>query len=430
MCSAGGFTIMLLQEWVGQYKSYNRNVRLFLLANFFVQASLGIFMVVYNFYIRELGYNEEVNGQVIAMTALATAIILIPAGILSDKLGRKKLMIYSVLGTTIILFIRSILVTDLSLLVIAFAAGISMAFFQVTSIPWLAENSTQKQRVHLFSFHFALMMGSSVFGNLFGGLISDLFLYTFGFNGLWSVRLTLFLAAIVNLIGILPLGKMEEIKIKKEKTSNSIKAGLEFLKTNKSGFKFVMLFVVAQAFIGCGSGLVIPYLNLYFADRFQVSNGWVGMILSLGQAATAIAMFIGPAVVRKFGEVRAVVFLQLASIPFLLITAYTQNIWLAVVGFLLRQALMNAGNPIQMSIMMEKVDDKMKGLANSMSQMVFQLGWATMGPISTSIVAIQGAYYGYAYVFTITSILYVIGATYFFFVFGIKKKDRLLTATT
>src|SRR5690606_10313570 len=117
------------------------------------------------------------------------------------------------------------------------------------------------------------------------------------------------------------------------------------------------------------------------------------------------------------GEVKAVAFLQLLSLPFLLLTAYTQNLYLAATGFLFRQALMNAGNPIQSSLMMSKVDNSIRGLANSVNQMVFNLGWALMGPVSIGIVMRYGAYWGYATVFTITAILYLIGSVYFLIIF-------------
>lgn len=181
---------------------------------------------------------------------------------------------------------------------------------------------------------------------------------------------------------------------------------------------------MAQLIIGTGSGLVIPYLNLYFADRFDASTSVIGLIIALGQAATAVAMFIGPLVVKRIGEVRAVVTLQLLSLPFLLLTAFTTSILLASIGFLFRQALMNAGNPIQSSLMMSKVDDSVKGLANSVNQMVFQLGWAFMGPISTGIVLQYGSYWGYANVFTITAGLYLVGSLYFFIVFRSIKTDE------
>ena len=334
--------------------------------------------------------------------------------------------------TTIMLFSRSLLELESLLVGSAFLMGISMAFIQVSAIPWLAENSTQAQRVHLFSFHFAIMMAANVIGNLTGGFFTDIFLYAFQMSSLWSVRLTLLIAGVIFLLGLLPILKMEEKRKPRVEIKQKVPLRKMFIR-NKSQFKLIVLFAIAQLLIGFGSGLVVPYLNLYFADRFQANNSIIGIVLSLGQAATAVAMIIGPIVVKKVGEVRAVVILQLSSLPFLLITAYTENLWIAAIGFLFRQALMNAGNPIQMSLMMERVDDSMKGLANSVNQMVFNLGWAIMGPVSTSFVLIYGSYWGYAYVFTVTAGLYLVGSTYFYLVFkGVPfvKVQKTMAKTT
>ncbi|WLR55705.1 MFS transporter [Mesobacillus subterraneus] len=410
----------LYQEWSSHIRSYNRNVKLTFLANILTQVDLGIFMVIYNFYIRELGLNELVNGKVISMTSLATALILIPAGILSDKAGRKKLMLYGALSTGLILFARSMVETQALLVLFAFGTGLASAFIQVSIIPWLAENSKPEQRVHLFSIHFAAMTAANVVGSLLGGILTDLF--SMVIPELKSIRYTLIIGSGLFLAALIPILRLNENRPAR------ISAGDTKEKTkgipHKASFKIILLFAVAQLMIGFGAGLVIPYLNLYFADRFMASNSLIGLVISLGQGATAVAMIIGPLVVRRLGEVRAVVVLQMLSLPFLLLTAYTQNFWLAALGFLFRQALMNAGNPIQMSLMMSKVDDSMKGLANSVNQMVFNLGWAVMGPVSTGIVLKYGSYWGYATVFTITAGLYLVGSTYFFLVFKTMDKPK------
>ncbi len=384
-------------------------------------------MVIYNYYIRELGFDEQVNGKVIAMMATAQAVMLLPAGLLSDKLGRKKAMIFGAAFSALIFVFRATFTNEAPLLSTAFASGLFMAFIQVSMIPFLAENSTEKQRVHLFSFNFAMIMVANVIGNTLGGLIADLFHVQLSLSGLQSIRITLLIGATFYLASLVPFMKIKErVKMPKSKDAQSY---FQLLKSNKKGLKIIFLFAIANILIGFGSGLVIPYLNLYFTDRFDVNKSLVGVILSLGQAMTAIALLIGPAVVQRLGEVRAVVYLQLLSIPFLLLTAYTQNLFLAVVGFLFRQALMNAGNPIQMSLMMRSVDDSMKGLANSIGQMVFHIGWAVMGPISTSIVMVHGSYYGYAFVFSITSVLYVISSFYFYFMFrNYSRKPKLQQA--
>ncbi|MFE8696653.1 MFS transporter [Cytobacillus sp. FJAT-53684] len=417
----------IYKEWASQIKGYNRNIRLAIMANIFTQIGFGIFMVIYNFYIRELGYNEQVNGQVISMTALATALILVPAGIFSDRIGRRKTMLFGAIATGIVLLSRSVIEMQSLLIITAFATGLASAFLQVSGIPWLAENSNPEQRVHLFSIHFAVMTGANVIGNLGGGILTDLFsLFTSELN---SIRFTLLIGSLIFLIGIVPIIRFQEKLVSREMSQVKKRISLKELLHKNESLKIILLFAFAQLLIGVGAGLVIPYLNLYFADRFYASNSAIGFIISMGQAATAFAMIIGPMVVRKVGEVKAVVILQLASLPFLLLTAYTENLWLAAIGFLFRQALMNAGNPIQMSLMMSKVGDSMRGLANSVNQMVFNLGWAFMGPVSTGIVIKYGAYWGYALVFTITASLYMIGSVYFYIVFRNYNKTKPAIST-
>lgn len=410
------------KEWAGQFKGYNRNIKLAFMANTLTQIGFGIFMVIYNFYIRELGYSESVNGQIISMTALATALILVPAGIASDRIGRKRAMLFGAVATGVAMLFRSMVEMQELLILFAFFTGLTTAFLQVSGIPWLAENSKADQRVHLFSIHFAIMTGANVIGNLSGGIFTDVF--SLFVDQLTSIRITLLIASVFFIAGLVPILRFAEAP----KDKNGVRGikGFSFknLSANNEGVKIIAMFAFAQLLIGIGAGLVIPYLNLYFADRFEASNSAIGIIISLGQAATAFAMIIGPVVVRKVGEVRAVVILQLMSLPFLLLTAYTENLWLAAIGFLFRQALMNAGNPIQMSLMMSRVNDSMKGLANSVNQMVFNLGWAVMGPISTGIVMRYGDYWGYALVFSITASLYLIGSLYFFFVFKNYKKTK------
>ncbi|MGM0844892.1 MAG: MFS transporter [Bacillota bacterium] len=405
-----------LMNCLTNYKSYNFNIKMAILANLLTQIGLGIFMTLYNLYLRDLGYSELTNGNVIAMTALAQAIFLVPAGFLSDLWGRRKVMAIGAALAAVTLLGRSFFEGEMTLVVLAFGSGAFMAFIQVSMIPWLAENSDEKERVHLFSFHFAIMMGANVIGNLSGGILSD-FLSYIGIDSLTSLRLTLMLGSIIYLAGLQPIFRMKEADRKKPE---KILDKSQWRGKGKQ-WKLVFLFVGAQLIIGIGSGLVVPYLNLYFADRFQTSHSAIGFILSLGQGATAIAMIIGPAVVNKIGEVKAVVLLQLLSLPFLILTGITTNLYLAVFGFLFRQALMNAGNPIQMALMMRKVPDEKRGIANSLSQMAFSVGWATMGPVSTFIVAAYGAYWGYYIVFAITGCIYFIGAMYFLIVFKDKK---------
>jgi MFS family permease len=414
----------MFHESIKHFKTYNQNVRLLLLGNILIQIGLGMTSIIYNFYVRTLGFEEQVNGHIISMSSLATALLLIPAGMLGDRKGRKKALLFGLLAAGIFMLLRSIIQSESLLVTMAFLLGAATAFFQVSIIPLLAENSTAEQRVHLFSFHFAITTAANVVGNLLGGSLTDfsnIFLTDLG-----SIRLSLLIGSVIFTAAIFPFLKLVE----NDKNQVKVQTGQSKKRTiDRGSIRIIVIFFVSQLLIGTGSGLVIPYLNLYFSDRFDASNSVIGLILSIGQAATAVAMFVGPAFVKRFGEVKAVVILQLLSLPFLLLTAYTGNLMVAAVAFLFRQALMNAGNPIQMSLMMSLVSDRSKGLANSVNQMAFNLGWAFMGPVSTSLVMIYGNYWGYAAVFTITSLIYLVGTLYFFFILTSFNRRNKLSKT-
>jgi len=410
-----------VSEWKMKIVGFNENVQMFMLANVLIQIGMGVFMVMYNLYIKELGLPETVNGKVISFTSLATALVLIPAGFLSDRVGRKWSIAAGTLLTAGTLFYRSIVVIEEPMVIAAFFTGLFMAIVQVSGVPFLAENSKPSERMHLFSIHFSVVTIASVIGSFGGGVLADFLEYGLGMDAVVAIRWSLLVGAVLFTSGIVPLFRLKPgVVVETEKVEDIMHEPLQ-----ESGFKInvriIILFAFAQLLIGIGSGLVIPYLNLYFANRFDASSAFIGLILSLGSAMTAVAMLIGPILVKKVGKVNALVLFQLGSLPFLLLTAFTTSVWLASAGFLMRQALMNAGNPIQSAIAMEVVHDKYKGLANSVNQMVFNIGWAATGSISAWLVTSYGSYWGYAYAFSITGVLYILSSSYFYIVFGRKK---------
>lgn len=387
-----------------------------------------MFWVMYNLYVLAAGHDQLVVGKVVSVTSLASALSLIPAGILSDRFDRKRVILIGGILTTTTLALRSILEVESALLTTAFIEGLFASLMNVSFLPLISENSEASQRVHLFSFLSALGMIAGVVGNVGGGILADFFQHMMGYSELISLRITLLIGTGIICVALFPLLRIQtknKASMQKPEREKRRRFDLKsFIQKNKPSLKIILLFTVAELLIGFGAGLVIPYLNIYFSDRFDASKTAIGVIVSLGQAATAIAMLLGPMVVKKIGDVKAIVSFQLGSIPFLLLTGFTTNFYLASTGYLFRQALMNAAGPIQMSVMMEKVDDSMKGLANSVGSMNFTMGWALMGPVSTSIVSAYGPYWGYATVFSITAFLYVLGAVYFYLVFAPKGKAK------
>src|SRR3989304_4980429 len=78
---------------------------------------------------------------------------------------------------------------------------------------------------------------------------------------------------------------------------------------------------------------------------------------------------------KKLGMIKSIVFTELASIPFMLILAFTTDLAFAVGAFFIRGALMNMAQPISTHFAMEAVEEKEHPLINSLIALAWTLSW-------------------------------------------------------
>ncbi|WJH29844.1 MFS transporter [Paenibacillus sp. CC-CFT742] len=420
----------VLRQIHAEIRGWSRNIQLFFLASILYQIGNGMFSVLYNLYIQGLGYNDTMNGQIVSIQSLATAIMFVPIGLGGDRFSRKRLLIAGALFSGIFLIGRSFDYSASGLIWFAVFSGLFAGVFQVLAIPFLAENVKKSQRLKMFSYYSSLVLASQVLGSLGGGVFADL-LHTLGIAKVTGLQTVLFIGGAATLAAFIPMLFVSDDKTPAQTvTTGAVPAVVASedknlpateqpgkLPDKKNDSRLIGQFVITQLLIGFGSGLVVPYLNLYFTNRFSVSLSAMSLLISLGQIMTIVSMLIGPTLAAKVGSVRAVVIFQVFSLPFLLLTGFTNVLFIASVSFLFRQALMNAANPIQSAILVDRVSDKRRGIANSLMQTAFMIGWATMGPVQSYLVTTYGTYWGYAITFSITGGLYVISSLMYYMMF-------------
>lgn len=401
-----------------EVRSWNRNIRLFFMSNLLYQFGSGMFSVLYNLYIKDLGFSQEMNGSIVSMQSLATALLFIPIGFLGDRIHRKPILVVGAFMTGILFMGRAYAVDEPYLLLFAIGTGIFTSFYQVLAVPFLAEQAGKDKRLKLFSYHFSMVLAAQVLGSLGGGWFADS-MQMMGLSSVSSLQISLFIGGAATMISFFPLLFVKEQKPVHEAIRPEHSVDLQPIPGNNGteDWRNITKFTCGQLLIGFGSGLVIPYLNLYFTDRFNISLTAVGLLVSLGQIMTIFSMLIGPSVVKRVGQVRAIIYFQLMSLPFLLLTGFTNLLLVASLSFLFRQALMNAANPIQSNLMVERVSARRRGIANSITQTAFMLGWASMGTVQSYLITTYGTYWGYAITFTVTGCLYVSASICFYFMF-------------
>ena len=160
--------------------------------------------------------------------------------------------------------------------------------------------------------------------------------------------------------------------------------------------------------IGLGAATLVPYFNVFYAERFKMGDASLGILFSLGSLLTGIGCVIGPRLVGNLGgKVRTVVLGQGASLVFLLIIGFSPWPWLSVIGFLARGALMNMVAPLFDAFALEQSHEAEHGAVNSIRNLAWNVGWA-VGPYISGVVQQR---YGFSPLFVSTAILYGLGIT-------------------
>lgn len=393
--------------------NFTRNAKLYLLSNFLISAGASFFGVLFNLYLTEGGLQEGIIGSILSLSGLALVIVAVPAGIFSDRLGRKKNMIIGAMLSGVFSLLRAMTINGPALLSLSFLGGAAATIYSLSTAPFMMENSSQNERTSLFSASFAVMLLAGVLGNLLAGEFPGAFSKIFGISNFVAYRFSLFFGSTVYLTSLIPLLKISETA-DPGKDSKYIN-----IKSLIQGFRAAGGFVWCNFWIGLGAGLVIPFFNLYFSKRFGASSGQIGFYFAVSQVFTLAAVLAGPALARRYGKVRTVVAMELLSLPFLISLGAEKVLYIAVLSFWMRASLMQMSSPISSAFMMETVPEQARATVNSIATMAWNLSWT----FSTAFSGWTMQHYGYAIPYYLTAGCYAISAVSFYLLYHRKEQE-------
>lgn len=103
----------------------------------------------------------------------------------------------------------------------------------------------------------------------------------------------------------------------------------------------LLRFGIVEGIFGFGAGSFLPFVNLFFADRFGLSFGSIGLAMGVIAVGGSLgALLHGVHVAPRLGQLRGVVLVQLLSIPFALAAAVAPLAAVAVGVLAVRAGLM------------------------------------------------------------------------------------------
>lgn len=400
-----------ITDYLDRIKSFSENSKFFLLSHCLVTVGLGIFNVIFNLYILELGFSTTFLGVVISSNLICSALFLFPGGAISDRVGRKNTLL---LATSLMLFsiITLCLVTDKYLLLVANSIkGVSDSLIAIVIAPFMMEQSNHYERMHLFSVDAAARSFSRMIGSLIGGILPSLFaLLVVGSAA--QYRYTLLAAGFFTFAAFLPLFSIKEVK---NPVELSRKTTLFAEKRT-----FLSQYVFCGTLIGFGAGVIVPFFNVYFRQVLHATPAQIGLMFSAGELSMGIATLVLPFIVHRYGKVGATVLTQLLSIPFLLLITVSDLLFPSFIGYFFRTTLMNMASPAQQNFYMDNIPAHERGKANSVSQFGSTMSRAVGSNIGGYLLATGH----FSLAFQITGSIYVVGTALFYTFFRKKESVR------
>ena len=372
-------TSRVLKEYVKHVRLFRSNARLYLLNVVITGAAMGVFRLLFNFYVLSLGYDEALLGQLVTVTSLTALLVALPMGYLADLLGRKASLLAAGALTSLSVLVM-VLWPDTTIFYVANVVfGIAQSLAAVTMSPFLMENSGEEERTYLFSFGSGLQMASASVGNWIGGYLPTWVAMSRGVEATHSLAYggSLLVISIAAGLALLPLLMLHTPQL--ERSERSVFAPIQYAMDHPA---MLGKLVSPMLITSLGAGLIMPFQNVFFRQVHHQPDPVIGTLFAWGSLAMGLGLLVAPPLADRMGKIQLVVITQGLSIPFLILLGFAPWFWVSAAAYYVRVALMNMGGPVYQTFVMENVEPKARATVASLVTMSWNFGWAFSPTIS------------------------------------------------
>ncbi|MCA9973845.1 MAG: MFS transporter [Anaerolineales bacterium] len=401
-----------LADYAAKIRLFRPNARLYLLITIINGLSFGIFRLLFNFYVLSLGYDEALLGKLLTTSSLVALLSALPAGYLSDRLGRKRAIFASSLAATLGVAGMVAWPTAVGFYAMNLVMGLAQSLGGVTFGPFLMENSGDEERTYLFSFSFGVQTIAGFAGNWFGGQLPA---WLGSAAGVSATSATAYGYALI-VVSVASALALPPILLLRRRSRQEIEADGPSISPFQYARRHPALLgklIAPMLITSLGAGLLMPFMNVFFRHAFGSADATIGTLFAVGSLFMGIGLLAAPPLADRYGKMRVVVVTQALSIPFLALLGFAPWFWLSAAAYLVRLALMNMSNPVYQTFVMEQVDQEARATVASLVSMAWNVGWA-FSPTLSGWIQVQAGF-GPVYIGTIITYVIAIYLYYRFF---------------
>lgn len=375
------------KDKIASFFPENRNILLICLAIFMSVIGFGMIFPILPTIAADFGASKTEIGLVATMFALTRTLTVRPFGALSDRIGRKPMLIYGFIGYSIFMGGFAFATNIYWLYLLRAAQGFASASVWPAASALIADSVPKERRGRAMGY---LGMSASVgiiFGPAFGGFLKDLygvqvpFIITSVITAVMAILIhrTIRETVVRETNGV----KLNDISLR-QRTFGWIRDDYEEIRMNP--FARTIFSVLLGGFIfNFAFALIEPLLPVFAEESIGASATQVGFAFTFAGIVGAIGRPLAGNLVDKVGRKKPMVFgafyAGVATIPMAFIRTPLQ-----MIGVLGVRALGWAmSDPAILTLLTDVSDERSRGKTFGLYQLATGTGWM-LGPLIGGII--------------------------------------------
>lgn len=337
-----------------------RNIIILFFTLVVVMLGFGIIIPILPFYVNGFGASGSELGLLMATFAVMQFIFAPIWGKLSDRYGRKSILIIGILGNALSHLLFGLADQLWMLFVARTLTGILSSATMPTAMAYVADSTSEKDRGSGMGLMSAAIGVGVILGPGLGGLLASK-----------SLSSPFFLAAALSTIALLPILVALPESLPKETRANreTCGCGLRFSSIRQALFSPIGFLLLLAFLLSFGLTGFEGIFGVYTLERYGYGPGRVGTIIVLiGVISTIMRVVLTGPLSKRWGEANIIqVSLVVSAIGFLLMLQAKTfiGVMLTVSFFVISNALLR---PVVSSLISKRATDgqgKAMGLNNS-----------------------------------------------------------------
>jgi predicted MFS family arabinose efflux permease len=394
-------TIARGAKWWWTRQGFDRNFLIFLFSSGLFDLGEFIFLLLYNLYLLDLGFNEKLLGRIVSAMTAGSFLGILPATALVRRWGLRPALVVAAAGASASSALRAVASDPSSLLLFAFLNGLFLSVWAVCFPPSVAASTTERNRTRAFSLVTSLGIGIGIGAGVLGGRLPAILAQIGARAGpLEAKRAALLLASAVVFLAIFPALRLRLPESRPAPSEKKLYPRGRFI----AGFLFA-IFVWSFA-----TGAFNPFFNVYLAQRLRFSVERIGTIFSFSQLAQVLAILSAPFLLRKIPGLKGIASAQLATALMLVLLSSITTPGPAAVAYIAYMAFQYMTEPCLFSLLMDRVAPAERGGASALNF----LATSFAGTLAAMAAGAAIPRFGYSFVLAGAAILAFVAAALMF----------------